>query len=70
MNEKWPFKCFELSVAQLRGPLVAKISISWNFRLRILDQRKKNGRFDILASETKFFFEILVLCSWFKPNSD
>ena len=57
-------------MAQLCGPLVPKISVCRNFLLRILDQRKKTGWFDILTSKTNFFFESLVLCSWFKPNSD
>ena len=46
MNEKWQFKGFQHSVAQLRVPLVAKISVCRNFRSRILD---------ILTSKTIFF---------------
>ena len=35
------FVGFWVSVAQLCGPLVVKICVCRNFRLRILDQRKK-----------------------------
>ena len=28
---------------------------------------QKIGRFDILTSKTKFFFEIMVICTWCKP---
>ena len=41
MTEKWPFEGFWVSVAQLCGPLVGKISVCRNFRSRILDQHEK-----------------------------
>ena len=41
MTEKWLFEFLWVSVGQLCGPLVAKISVFRNFRLQILDQREK-----------------------------
>ena len=40
--EHWGVAGTLVSVAQLCGPLVAKISVCRNIRLRILDQRKKS----------------------------
>ena len=59
MNEKWQFKGFQHSVAQLRVPLVAKISVCRTFRLRILDHRKKTV--DLTYKPQKRFF---FLKSW------
>ena len=66
MNEIWRFEDFQLSVAQLCGPLVAKISVCRNVRLRILDQRKQSVNL-IYLPQKRFFFKILVLRSWCKP---
>ena len=41
LSELWPFEGFWVSVAQLCGPLVAKICVCRNFRSRILNQREK-----------------------------